>query len=203
MKRALDLYCGAGGASMGLINAGYEVHGVDKHPQPRYSGKSFRLLNVLEMELTELQSYDLIWASPPCQAHSTISWQHGYFHENFIPTTREMLIASGVPFVIENVPNAPLRLDTLLCGKMFGLRLIRHRIFEISFSVPQLPHPIHDDDYITVTGHPGGSSKRDGGKHFGNTAQWKEAMGIDWMVGRELAQAIPPVYSEYIARYAP
>ena len=114
----------------------------------------------------------------------------------------------GCPYIIENiVPAAPhLRNPMLLCGTMFGLGVFRHRLFEASFAMLTPGHPAHagkigDGKYCTVTGHAGGSSKRDGWKN-GGVAEWRVAMGIDWMVGDESAEAIPPDYAEFVGRFA-
>lgn len=148
MLRALDLFCGAGGASMGLHRAGFDVTGVDIKPQPRYPFK-FIQADALEFPL---EGYDFIWASPPCQAFTRLKhlpWVKDKEHPNLIPGTRDALIQAGVPFVIENVEGSPLG-DTgfliMLCGTMFGLgtangraELRRHRLFETSFSIPLRP----------------------------------------------------------------
>lgn len=148
-----------------------------------------------------LHGFDLIWASPPCQKWSTgtKAWP-GRDHPDLIPATRDLLEEAGVPFIIENVPQAPLRCDVLLCGSMFGLRLVRHRIFETGgFKASQPQHPDHHWKYVTVAGTPGGRSST-GGHGSGKLADWQEAMGIDWMPSRALAQAVPPAYSEYLGK---
>lgn len=129
-------------------------------------------------------------------------------HPHLIPAIRERLIAAGVPYVIENVAAARkyLRDPILLCGTQFDLGVFRHRLFECSFRVSPAAHSRHkgrvgDGIYETVTGHAGGSSKRDGWK-AGGVAAWRIAMGIDWMIGDELAEAIPPLYSEFIGHAA-
>jgi DNA (cytosine-5)-methyltransferase 1 len=145
MLKALDLYCGGGGASMGLARAGFCVEGVDYQPQPKYPFQ-FHLADALTWPL---YGYDFIWASPPCQAFSRLRHLHPKDRPNLIPETRSRLIESGIPYCIENVEGAPLG-DSgyliMLCGTMFGLRtkngraeLRRHRLFETSFSIPLRP----------------------------------------------------------------
>lgn len=200
MTRALDLFCCGGGASQGLRNAGFDVTGVDIAPQPHYPFP-FIHLDVLVLNPAWIATFDFVWASPPCQRYTANARQKrtSQNHPDLVGPVRGMLLKTGVPFVIENVPAAPLRVDLLLCGSMFGLRLVRHRIFEIhGFAVYQPEHREHDPDYITVTGHPGGSSRRDGGRHFGSTAAWREALGIDWLPANRLREAIPPAYAELI-----
>lgn len=201
---AIDLCCGGGGSAMGLHRAGFSVVGIDVEKQPHYP-YPFIQIDVRTLTPEWVGSFDFVWASPPCQAFTRHARQKGtaHRHENLIPWARTLLDAAGLPYVIENVPDAPLRKDLLLCGSMFGLKLVRHRIFETSgFTVPQPGHGGHHPDYVTVTGHPGGSSRRDGGTHFGNTGQWREAMGIDWLPASRLKEAIPPAYSEHIGRAA-
>jgi DNA (cytosine-5)-methyltransferase 1 len=108
----------------------------------------------------------------------------------------------GIDYVIENVVGSPLNPTVTLCGSMFGLKVRRHRLFEASFDIPQ-PKCDHKSQgrVVGVYGHAGGSSKRDG--QFHSTSEWKDAMGIDWMTGKELAESIPPVYTEYISKYIP
>jgi DNA (cytosine-5)-methyltransferase 1 len=205
--RILDLFCGAGGAAMGLHYAfpEAEIVGVDIKPQPRYP------FTFCQMEWADFMSgwgidgygtsFYLIWASPKCQNHSTMTkrWNRAHLHENQIPAVREVLISTGKPYIIENVPQAPLENPVTLCGSMFGLGVRRHRHFECSFPIiaPNCQHELQPE-VVGVYGHAGGTSKRDG-LTFKGTASWKEAMGIDWMTGNELAQAIPPAYSRYIA----
>lgn len=144
-----------------------------------------------------LQQFDLIWASPPCQKFSIVTKTNGNRdHPDLIPMTRDLLEEAAVPFIIENVPQAPLRCDVKLCGAMFGLRLVRHRIFELGgFKASQPAHPDHHWHSVTVAGTPGGN-----GSGYGLLSDWSEAMGIDWMPSRAMAQAVPPAYATYLAK---
>jgi DNA (cytosine-5)-methyltransferase 1 len=223
--RVLDLFCGAGGAAMGLHRAWpeAEIVGVDIAPQPRYP---FTFVQGDAMTYP-LEGFDFIWASPPCQAFTAMkSMPNAKEHENLLTPTRERLLSLGdCTFVIENVPGAPLNSGSvMLCGTMFGLgvsaagaELRRHRWFEASFHflAPGCRHSAprvcgvyggHGRDHrrvhpltVGVYGNAGGRSRRDGTQMF-STEQRKEAMGIEWMNGEELSQAIPPAYSEYIAK---
>ena len=188
--RALDLFCGAGGAAMGLHRAGYEVVGVDIKPQPRYPFE-FHQADAMEYPL---EGFDLIWASPPCQAFTTARVIHGREHPDLLTGTRERLMTQSAPWVIENVPGAPMRPDYVLCGSQFGeRRLKRHRWFEVSWqSAHLLPPCAHGREIVSVFGH--------GGHVYHGVEDWRRVMGIDWMTRDELAQAIPPAYSEWIGR---
>ena len=204
--RCLDLFCCAGGASRGLQKAGFHVTGVDKDPQPRYVGDAFHQADALTFPL---EGFDFIWASPPCQAY-TIAGRNqrrdGKVYPDLIEQTRHRLVASGIPWVIENVPGAPIRADLVLCGSQFNLRLARHRGFE--FWEPRFTLAnscAHSHDLITVVGHgtPSWSRKQRirRGLHPNVTVDEKRAvMGCEWMNREELAEAIPPAYSEYIGR---
>jgi len=148
--RALDLFCGAGGATKGLQLAGFHVTGVDQAAQPRYCGDAFIQADAITVPL---DGYDFIWASPPCQAFSRLRHLHPKTHPNLIPETREKLVGSGIAYCIENVAEAPLGESgflIVLCGTMFGLRtkngraeLRRHRLFETSFSIALRPRCQH------------------------------------------------------------
>jgi DNA (cytosine-5)-methyltransferase 1 len=205
--RALDLFCGGGGASVGLARAGFTVTGVDIRPQHNYPFSYVRC-DVIDIPLQYLSRFDLIWASPPCQRFSRGSKQWGPTeerHPDLIPVTRDILEVSRRPYVIENVELAPLRSDLFLCGMMFGLRIIRHRRFEISgFDVPQ-PH--HDPNqhhplYRCVAGGGGRKRRNTGTGQFGRMNEASAAMGIDWMVRTRLTQAVPPAYAKYIGKFA-
>lgn len=203
--RVLDLFCGAGGAAMGYHWAWPEAQiiGVDISPQPHYP---FEFVQADALTYP-LDGFDFIHASPPCQ---------GYSRTRFIPAQRaaaatypklveplqERLRPSGIPYVIENTWGAPLRDPIVLCGAMFPpLRVYRHRYFECSFPILAPSHVRHVHvigthklssyikdctAWVTVSGHlfslPAGSA----------------AMGIDWMTRGELAQAIPPTYTQWI-----
>lgn len=193
---------------MGLHRAGYEVTGIDIKPQPRYPF-TFIQADALHPPI-RLDDYDFIWASPPCQAHTALKVLHNAkSHPDLIPPTRAMLEASGKPWAMENVPGAPLRNAIVLCGSMFGLgcdgaELRRHRLFETSFLV-QPPKCQHGrQPVIGIYGGHQRNRKRSRGKNHESpnfTAHdGHRAMGIDWMTLNELSQAIPPAYSEFIAR---
>ena len=197
--RLLDLFCGAGGAAMGYHRAGFDVTGVDIKPQPNYPFQ-FIMDDALEYVREHGGEYDAIHASPPCQAFTNARTIHGVGnHKDRLTETRRQLEYVGVPWVIENVPNAPMRADVVLCGSQFGLEdpgvggLIRHRWFE--FSSPPwhlLPPCTHQKNTVSVFGH--------GGHIYHGVASWRRAMGIDWMTRDELAQAIPPAYTEWIGK---
>jgi DNA (cytosine-5)-methyltransferase 1 len=197
MIRALDLFCGAGGATRGLQLAGLHVTGVDNRPQPRYCGDRFIQADALEFDV---RGFDLIWASPPCQKYSGSTRGHKKEYPDLVGAVRAKLEASGVPWVIENVPGAPLRSDAVLCGSHFGLRLVRHRVIEASFSLGLLPTCDHHENPVCVVGHstPSWVRVRNSGRNFTLQERY-QAMGIEWMDRDSLSLAIPPAYSKWIA----
>lgn len=199
--RIADLFCGAGGAAMGLHRAGFDVEGWDIRPQKNYPFK-FHLGDALEADLS---GFDCVWASPPCQAYTMASMSQrkmGKVYPDLMAVTREKLTRAQLPFIIENTPGAPMRVDVVLCGSMFGLRLIRHRWFEISEPIFIMTNPCqHHPNPCVVVGHGTTSWARakNGGKCH-SIEENREAMGIDWMSRGELSQAIPPAYSEFLGR---
>lgn len=208
--RILDLFCGAGGAAMGYYHAGFDVVGVDHKPMKHYPFE-FHQADALEFLAEHGCEFDTIHASPPCQAFTPLKrmW-NAKEHPDLVGVTREKLDAIGGPYVIENVPGAPLVNATMLCGSMFRLgcdggELRRHRLFECSFHVGLTPPCKHgwsgpNGETIGVYGgHGRDRRRRTNGQHF-PTAKRAEAMGIDWMTGAELSQAIPPAYTEFIGR---
>lgn len=210
--RMFDLFSGEGGAGKGYADAGFEVIGVDNKPQPRYPFR-FIQADALEFLRTHIEVYDfdgidLIHASPPCQRYSVTRnfTGKGDTWPDLVGPVRELLIRTGLPYVIENVPGAPLIDPVILCGSHFNLAvewddrkvgLRRHRLFETSFPV-SLPGPCdHSLSAITVAGHDVPSHQR----KFGQSVPlWvrKQLMGIDWMGRDALGQAIPPAYTKYI-----
>jgi DNA (cytosine-5)-methyltransferase 1 len=204
--RLLDLYCKAGGASKGYADAGFEVTGVDIKKQKRYP-YTFIQADCLELmqDLDFLRSFDAIAASPPCQTHSRTKHLRdaqgkGTDKVDLIPQTREKLIESGVPYVIENVPGAPLINPIQMCGSSFGLKVRRHRLFESNLT---LIGSVCDHK---SQGKPVGiyGSMRDEIPKGGHTAksieEAREAMGIDWMLWGDLVEAIPPRYTYEIGK---
>jgi DNA (cytosine-5)-methyltransferase 1 len=204
--RIADLFCGAGGAGMGLHRAGFEVVGYDIEPQPRYPFE-FHQQDALTVDLS---GFDAVWASPPCQHYSRLRflpWLRDKVYWRSIPPTREHLVRSRLPYIIENVEDAGWDMlnPIVLCGKMFGLHLFRHRRFEASWFQLGPPHEKHTE--IIAAGratlgkrHHGLNGWGGPAGHQGGVERHKAQMGIDWMTGKEIAQAVPPAYSEYLGR---
>jgi DNA (cytosine-5)-methyltransferase 1 len=205
----LDLFCGAGGCAAGYHRAGFDVVGVDLHPQPNYPFE-FHRADAFEFLAAHGWRFAAVHASPPCQNYSSITHLRGARadHPDLVAPTRDALAATGKPWVMENVPRSPLRSPAVLCGSAFNLMVRRHRLFESNFPLPGSGCR-HKDAYaahgrpIAVYGHPGGgaSSNTCTRERKGSLAVWKQAMGVDWMKARELAQAIPPAYTEYVGRH--
>jgi DNA (cytosine-5)-methyltransferase 1 len=198
-SKILDLYCGAGGAGMGYHRAGFDVIGVDISPQRNYPFK-FWQRDAIEFVKRYGRRFDAIHASPPCQAYSVMTQARPGLADEYpdlVDATREALIETGKPYVIENVPRSPLRDPVVLCGFMFGLPLYRHRLFEANFPLVAPEHPKHTVP-ASKAGHwkPGTIISVAG--HVSPVKLAREAMGIDWSTRDELAEAIPPAYTEYV-----
>lgn len=206
--KLLDLFSGAGGAGMGYYRAGFDVTGVDIKPQPRYPF-AFHQADALEFLREHGHEYAAIHASPPCQSYLNLTRLNESLgkagdHPDLIEETRAALIATGRPYVIENVPGAPLMTPIRLCGTSFGLPLRRHRLFESSTGMLGMPcaHRLFRAPRYWSSWRLDGVARLSpvvqvygqGGGH----AEWPAAMGIDWMTDQELALAIPPVYTRFI-----
>lgn len=204
--RLLDLFCCEGGAGMGYYRAGFQVVGVDNEPQPLYPFE-FHQADAIEFVREHGHEFDVIHASPPCQAHSTITPDKSR-HVDLIPSTREALLHVGRPYVIENVEGAKRELidPVKLCGSSFGLKVRRHRYFESTVHLWSMncmhetqgrpvgvygDHPQNDREY-----------RRPDGTRRGDKAQTiddaREAMGMPWASWHGTTQAIPPVMTEFI-----
>jgi DNA (cytosine-5)-methyltransferase 1 len=203
----VDLFCGAGGASKGYHDAGFQVIGVDIERQHNYPYMCLQR-DVMEpgmvAELVRVLRPAAIHASPPCLAYSLLNHFNHKEYPDLVNKVRDLLVQTGVPWVIENVPTAPLIDPVILCGGMFGLRLKRHRGFESSLKLVAPPHQKHercarngylpnpDQPWMTITG----------GKH---SKAWQlkacEVMGTPWMTTiKEVCESIPPKYCEWVGR---
>lgn len=200
-----DYFCGAGGMTEGFQRAGFCVVGIDKHPQPNYCGSVFVQDDAM-LHLAEIARggppfpFAAAHASPPCPLYSLTgqATQAAEDHPDLVGGVRYLLDLIGLPYVIENVKGAPLRNPQVLEGQMFGLNTHRPRLFETNwgYEAPFLRPPPprqakmgrrpKEGEAIQVVGH------------FADKPAAEDAMGIDWMTGRELAQAIPPAYAEHI-----
>jgi len=196
--RLLDLFCKAGGATKGYQRAGFYVVGVDIEPQPNYCGDEFHQADAMTFDLS---GYNAISASPPCQDHSSLSaLQDGHGTGWMLAATVERLTSHGAPWVVENVVGPDVVMDGwwfTLCGSSFGLRVRRHRRFGSSVLIlaPPCDHA-RQGTPLGVYGNGGGGVMTRGVK--ATPAEARVAMGIDWMTHKEIAQAIPPAYTELI-----
>ena len=229
--RLLDLFCGAGGAAKGYADAGFEVVGVDINPQPNYPFE-FVQADALEHLRDDMLSWgqpldaiDAIHASPPCQAYTSLqSMRNAGQHPELIGPTRELLEATGLPYVIENVEAALPHMRAVatfrLCGTSFGLgtyiqshprlrvsswyELRRHRYFETNWPIGLIPDCAHYGRTVGIYGDHLRLGRRSSQGEFSGLMAMKygrEAMGIDWMLRwDELKEAIPPAYTEFIGR---
>lgn len=204
--RLLDLFSCAGGAGMGYHRAGFEVVGVDINPQPRYPFEH-HVADAIKYAREHGHEYDVIHASPPCQTFTAYRRKgHGVgdSYINLIPETRAALVELGKPYIIENVPGAPLIDPVTACGSSFGLDVRRHRLFESNMPVMAPPC---DHSWQTPRFKP--ATNRINLRRTVEVGVWRipldvqqRAMGIDWMELRELSEAIPPAYTEHLGRQA-
>jgi DNA (cytosine-5)-methyltransferase 1 len=216
--RLLDLFSGAGGCTKGYQDAGFYVVGVDKEPQPNYVGDQFIQADALDVlrwftegdqsGRTVAGGFDAIHASPPCPRYSAGSknWNgRPEDHPDLIEPVRKLLEATGLPYVIENVPGSPLKNPIQICGSGLRLRVRRHRLFEVNFPLMGIPcshgwqrsntnrirsgYQVPEDSVVPVYG---------GGQAGFDVATCREAMGISWMTTDELNNAIPPAYCRHV-----
>ncbi|MFJ9854297.1 SAM-dependent methyltransferase [Streptomyces sp. NPDC101150] len=196
--RVLDLFCCQGGAGMGYHQAGFNVTGIDIAPQPRYPF-AFHQADALAYLARHGTDFDLIHASMPCQRYTRCQQIQSREHPDLIAPVRALLQQTGRPYVIENVPGAPLLDPVELCGAMFGLRTYRHRLFETSFPLARRHHPRHlapnakmgrpvrEGEFMHIVGN------------FSNVPLARDIMDMPWATRDGLREAIPPVYTRHIA----
>lgn len=204
--KLLDLYCGAGGASMGYFLAGFDVVGMDINPQPDYP------FPFIQGDITRMRipwhKYQAVASSPPCQRHSISQTIKGievaHKHPDLISYTRERLAATDLPYIIENVPQAPLIDPIMLCGSMFNLHtkrfeLKRHRCFETNWGVGDIPlHRCGNKISLSVFGN-GGIYRYQGKDRHAGLRLCNQLMGTHWMRNQKgVSQAIPPMFTALI-----
>ena len=220
--KVLDLFCGGGGAAVGYLRAAedrgikIEITGIDDKPQPNYPFM-FIQDDALKYFEAHLHEFDFVHSSPPCQKHTRSTFYlrvKGKKYVDIIKPTRKLILKSGKPGLIENVPEAPIRADVVLRGDLFGLKVIRKRHFEcISWfmfnpDLSKMKGKVADGDYVCIYGN--ASWKRSGSGNYRRLSipkwrkktireTWAYAMGIDWyMTDKEISQSIPPEYTRFI-----
>ena len=201
---------------MGYHRAGFDVFGVDNAPKPlRHYPFPHVCADALEYVAEHGREFDAIHASPPCQYYSRLRhlpWLRDKVYWRSIPPTRAALVKSGKPYIIENVEDAGWDMpeSIILCGQMFQMPIFRHRRFEAAFLMLRPHHQKHDG--VIAPGRASLGKRHHGlGSTWGQINKWngvgghqagialhRENMGIDWMTGDELAQAIPPAYTTFI-----
>lgn len=207
--RMLDLFCGAGGCSVGYQRAGFDVEGWDLEPHPDYPFTFHRgdALEVLH-DVDYLRSFAAVHASPPCKSETDLAVLSDREHPNLLGPTLSLLRAvPGLVWVVENVEGTRQMPDALLvCGASFGLgarcrdgrwrHLQRHRLFASSVPLMGPGCACPKGQPIGVYGTGGGGQMTRGYKAHPEEA--REAMGIDWMAREDICQAIPPAYTQMI-----
>ena len=200
----IDLFCGAGVGADGYRAAGFDIVGVDTDPKAlRHYTPGIRVLD--DALSFPLRDAALVHASPPCQAYSvsTVGLRNGgKSYPDLLARTRAKLKAWGGPYVIENVPRAPMAPDLVLCGCQFGLRVQRVRWFETNWLPFQMMPPCHHPEpAINVTGHHVGIYANNHKVNSLGSAVGRKAMGVERAIPRNyLSQGIPPAYTAYIGR---
>jgi DNA (cytosine-5)-methyltransferase 1 len=207
----IDLYCGAGGASVGIAKVfpNHPILGIDIRPQPHYP---FMFLQAdvmskrLQSFLYSIKPY-FVWASPPCQGYSHRS-HSGIVYPRLIPQTRRLLRNLGCYYAIENLTSAPLK-GTLLCGTYFALGVLRHRLIETNYPMPNpihLPHMQNGiSSTISVAGNNKGTLREKRLAMFDSKDLWRFGANYygGWMDDFELRESIPAEYAKYTASYIP
>ncbi|QDN79481.1 DNA cytosine methyltransferase [Streptomyces sp. S1A1-7] len=203
--RLLDAFCCQGGAGKGYADAGFDVTGIDIHPQPRYPF-TFIQAEAVAFIREHGAEFDVIHASPPCQHDSECQRIRGNQHPDLIAPTRAALEATGRPWVIENVKGAvpKLRTPVMLCGAMSGLQTYRHRYFETGGSLTLL-QPLHPEHLVPQAKMGRPVPPGHFGQYIGNFSgvdQARRVMGVPWMNRGGIRECVPPAYTQWVGASA-
>lgn len=203
----IDFCCGAGGAAEGYRRAGFRVIGVDIARQRHFPLGDMHFIQAEALAWFDAHNFvnvAAVHASPPCQGYSRMNRVHKREYPMLIEPFRERFQALGLPYVIENVEGAPLIDPITLCGSSFDLKVLRHRLFESNVPLVAPPCNSHKGEFYSPAGHGDPnwrhSEKNPHLKGVGYTERCRRAMGISWMNRDELAEAIPPAYTEWIGK---
>jgi len=212
MPRLLDLYCCAGGAAKGYFDAGFEVVGVDKDPQPNYPFE-FHQADAIEFLTAHASEFDAIHASPPCQDYLNLgkvnkAMGREYQYDRLISATRDLLVHLGKPYIIENVEDArPELIDPVrICGTGLGRPIRRHRLFESNVELVGIPcdHGAFTEKRYWTGWRPNGETRLSTVVQvYGNAGgreHWPAALGVDWMTAKEMTECVPPSYTGHLGR---
>jgi len=216
--RLLDFCCKAGGTSMGYHMAGFNVVGIDIEPQPNFPFQFYveDVMKIGDKQINGIRrNFDALAGSPPCQGFGALKALAKQPKPEILIRVREIFEAADLPYIIENVPGAPLIDPVQVCGSALGLRVQRHRMFESNCDIEgtpcehlwqdrdkrytHIPNKLYEDYRSGVVSVAG----RGDGSHFQNQSQaeiWSHAMGIDWMNMEEMGQAIPPFFTWHLGK---
>jgi DNA (cytosine-5)-methyltransferase 1 len=197
--RLLELYSCQGGAAAGYALAGFDVTCVDLFPQPRNPFRFYQD-NAIEYVKKYGHAYDVITGGPPCQRYSKAQRIQNREHPDLIADTREVMRATGKPYVIENVEDAAPELSDpiLLCGQSFGLRTYRHRLFESNVIIRQPEHEVHRHPTVKMGRALGPRDYYHAVGNFSGVELVRSDMGVPWMDRDGIRECIPPAYAKFI-----
>jgi DNA (cytosine-5)-methyltransferase 1 len=211
MKRPLllDLFCCEGGAATGYHAAGFDIVGLDIDPQPNYPFQFIRADALDFLAMADLRRFDAIHASPPCQSYSTMTNNpdRPSKEPELIAPVRDLLMATGLPYVIENVVGARPHMESPMSihGGQFGLNLYRPRLFESNVLLTPPPKAARPKNAAAVYGRKGDGrrlwTRKDGTELRAATLEEaRQAMGMPWATWNGCREAIPPAYTNFVGR---
>lgn len=154
-----------------------------------------------------VKDFDAIHASPPCQDYSRALRHMAAPQPRLIEPVVEMLEATGLPWVVENVEGAPIphqhtldgQFGAMFCGTAFGKRVYRHRLFLASWPIQGRPCA-HTRPAMNPHNQAGRDRIYDEFGRGDPEAPWRRELGVEWMGKYEGRESVPPYYTEDIGR---